>query len=148
MVTSDSPPASAGSHCCCSAGEPTSASSGAATATDLDDRIGQPDPTRLLEQQHEVELGQAETAEGLGHLDPEHAHLGQRRPHVGQATVVVDPRVAHLLGLALLVEQVAHGVAEQDLVVGEGEAHRSAYFLGRPSTRSAMTLRWISLVPA
>ena len=44
------------------------------------------------------------------------------------------------------VEQVAHRVAERELVVGEREAHR--HFLGSPSTRSAMTLRWISLVPA
>jgi hypothetical protein len=43
-------------------------------------------------------------------------------------------------------EQLALRDATRDLLVREREVH--AYFLGRPSTRSAITLRWISLVPA
>ncbi len=46
-------------------------------------------------------------------------------------------------GVALLGEEVAHGVAERELVVGEPEPHR-----GSPRRRSAAMLRWISLVPA
>ena len=117
----------------------------------LDERLGQRGPAGLLEQQHQVELVHAQPAVRLGHSEPDHAHLGQRRPHrrrrtVG-AVVGASHAGAHRVGRALLGQQVAHRVAEQQLVVGEGEAH-GGYFLGRPSTRSATMLRWISLVPA
>ena len=44
---------------------------------------------------------------------------------------------------AAVGEQRLRGVAQQDLVLGEGKVHAR----GSPSTRWAMMLRWISLVP-
>ena len=57
---------------------------------------------------------------------------------------LVGPRRAHVRGRALLREQIAQRVAQGELLLGEREPHAR----GRPSTRSAITLRWISLVPA
>ena len=47
----------------------------------------------------------------------------------------------HLAG-----EEVAQRLLEQQLVFVESEAHQAPF--GRPRMRSAITLRWISLVPA
>ena len=59
---------------------------------------------------------------------------------------IVDVR-AHERGRALAFEQLARRVAQQLLVVGEREVHRAPQRLGRPSTRWAMMLRWISELP-
>ena len=56
---------------------------------------------------------------------------------------VVDV-LTHQRGRALALHQLVPRVAEQFLVGGEGKVH---YFLGSPSTRWAMMLRWISELP-
>ena len=113
----------------------------------LDEGLGQCGAACLLEHEHEVELRATQSAIGIGREHPEHSHVGELRPHrVGTARGVA-PRRADDRGRALFFEQVAHSVAERELVVGECEPH-GAQALGSPSTRSAITLRWISFVPA
>ena len=110
----------------------------------LDDRVRQRDAARLLEDRHEVGLVKAEPAVGVGHEQTEHAHGVEARPHAAIEFAAGAPAAgAHVGRRRLLGEEVARGVAERDLVVGEREVHR-----GSPSTRSAAMLRWISLVPA
>ena len=68
-------------------------------------------------------------------------------PQRGVVAGAVVPRRAHVRGRALLVEEVAQTLGEELLVVGEREAHQVLpEEVG--GTRSAMMLRWISLVPA
>jgi hypothetical protein len=109
-------------------------------------RVRRAGPTQLLDHADEVDLGEAHAALVLGHEQGDDAHLDQAVPKAGHASVA-GPGLAQPLGRALLGQQLGHGFAEGDLVVGEGEVHRS-YFRGSPSTRSATTLRWISFVPA
>ena len=101
---------------------------------------------RLLEDEHEVDHREPEPAARLRREHSDHAHVGELLPEAGIRPVCVRPRGADVRGRALLLEELAHRVAERDLIVGEREAHRQR--LGSPSTRSAITLRWISLVPA
>ncbi len=89
----------------------------------------------------------ARPAGGLGGGEADDAGGRQGVPQAGHGPGVVLPGVAHRRRRALVGEDVADGVGEEDLVLGEAEVH-GAYFLGRPRTRSAMMLRWISLVPA
>src|SRR5204863_7137247 len=91
----------------------------------LDDGLGHARPTRLLEDEHAVEL-----------VELEQTHADAPLPQAGYATGFVLPRGAPGMRWTLLLEQVARRVAEGQLVVGEGEPHR-----GSPSTRSATTLR-------
>ena len=83
---------------------------------------------------------------GSGH-DPElWAHLGEVLPQRDVVAGAVVPRGAHVRGRALLGEEIAQTLGEELLVVGEREAHHAPR--GSWRTRSAMMLRWISLVPA
>ena len=75
------------------------------------------------------------------------AHRGRDQPS-GDAQALADVRRR-----ALLLGEGPQLGAELELVLVEGEVHglsarRSAQARGSPSTRSATTLRWISLVPA
>jgi hypothetical protein len=112
----------------------------------FDDRLGRRASSRLLEDEHDIHHVHAHTAARLGQQHADDAHLGELVPEPRDATGLVRPRFAHVRGGAPALQQLAHRVAERELVVGEGEAHD--YFLGRPRTRSAITLRWISFVPA
>ena len=99
-----------------------SASSGAAMPTVVAERLGQCDPPRLFEQQHQVDEAQPEPAVLLGHGQPHHAQLGQGGPPggAGRRGVVGGPQVVRR---ALLGEHLADGVAELELLLGEGEVH-------------------------
>ncbi len=112
----------------------------------LDDRFGERAPARLLEDQYEVDHREPEPAVRFGREHADDAHLRELVPQTGNPTGLVRPRGAYVCGRALLVEELAYRVAERDLVLGERESHRQR--LGSPSTRSAITLRWISFVPA
>src|SRR5262249_10209721 len=61
----------------------------------------------------------------------------------------IDRRVfdvgAHERGRAFAFEELAGGVAQQFLIGGQREIH--GYLRGKPSTRWAMMLRWISELP-
>src|SRR5204863_5009917 len=103
--------------------------------------------SRLLEHEHEVDLVEPEATERLRRDDTEHSHLGERSPRRRASAGRRAPCTAHRRRRAFLAQQIAHGIAQRELLVGEGEVHRG-YLRGRPSTRSATTLRWISLVPA
>jgi phasin len=96
-----------------------------------------------------VELSQrvaAETAERRRHRQPQHAHLGQLLPARRRSPAVAGPRGAHLRRRARARQKLPHRPLKHALLVGEGEPH--GYLRGSPSSRSATTLRWISLVPA
>src|SRR5439155_6757551 len=112
----------------------------------LDDRPGERMTAGLLEQQHGVDEAQAQAARAFGNEQADDPDVDELLPEPGHAPGVVGPRLADVTRRALLREQVTKRVAERELVVGEREPHRQR--LGSPRTRSAMTLRWISLVPA
>ena len=115
----------------------------------LGDRLGAGGIPEFLERQHEVEGRHVEAAVRLRGGDAEHPGGGKGLPESGDTTVGVLPGGPHRRWRALIGEDVPDGLGEHHLVVGEGELHGPVpYFLGRPSTRSAMMLRWISLVPA
>ena len=80
----------------------------------------------------------------LGDQQREDSLLGKRLPQ--RASPGARLRAAPHLRGQLAVEQLADGCGELPLILGEPEPH--GQLLGRPSTRSATRLRWISLVPA
>ena len=86
----------------------------------------------FFEDRHQVDLGHA----AREHVD--HAHLAELRPPFGRESR------ARGLGRTFLLQQLAHRAREQLLVGGRLESHDR----GKPSTRSATMLRWISFVPA
>ena len=98
----------------------------------FDQRFRQGCSACFFEDRHQVDLGHA----AREHVD--NAHLTQLRPPFGG-----EPR-ARGLRRTLLLQQLAHGAREQLLVGGRLESHDR----GKPSTRSATMLRWISFVPA
>ena len=112
----------------------------------LEQRFWQRRPAGLLEKQDQVELTHTQPTVGFGHRETDDPELGERAPQNRRVGRTGIPSCAHDLGRALLGEELPDRITEQQLIVGEREAH--AYFLGSPSTRSATTLRWISLVPA
>ena len=97
----------------------------------FDQRFRQGCSACFFEDRHQVDLGHA----AREHVD--HAHLAQLRPPFAR-----EPR-ARGFRRTFLLEQLAHRAREQLLIGGRLESHR-----GRPSTRSATMLRWISFVPA
>ena len=124
----------------------TSSSRGTRDRGVLDDRLGERGPARLLEQEHEVEVVATEPPWASGASTPS-TPISPSRATAPERPVVVRPRVAHDLGGHSFVEEVAHGVAEASW--SSVKAKRIViYRRGSPSTRSATTLRWISLVPA
>ena len=123
------------------------AAAGSATRGGLDERLGQRGPAGLLEQQRRGRPRRGPGRRPPREREPDDAHLGELRPQSRRGRPVVVPRGAHDLGRALLGQQVAHGVAKASW--SSVKAKRiAATSAGRPSTRSAMMLRWISLVPA
>ena len=92
------------------------------------------------------------TAEGLaalrlGHEQARVAHLGDLSPrrHLEPARFVLH-HATGLLERKLLREEIARRGLEEGLIFGEVELHQRGS-CGRPSTRLAMMLRWISDEP-
>ena len=120
----------------------------------LHERLGQRGTTGLLRHQHEVDVGQAHAADGFGRQHARQAELHQARPAFGVvathrgsfARLRRAGRHPQLGRRAHVVEQFADGRSHHPLLFAEREIHGP--YLGMPSTRSAMMLRWISLVPA
>ena len=119
---------------------------GHAEGRGLDDRLGCRATAGLLEDQHEIDHREPEPPARLGREHADHAHLRELVPEPGNAPSRVRPSLADVRGRALLFQELTHRVAKRELVVGESEPHGQR--LGIPSTRSAITLRWISFVPA
>ena len=113
----------------------------------LDHGPGHRRVAELLEQQDRVDDAEAHPAGVLRSEDADDAHVGELLPQRRAVGPAVLPQRAQVGGGELLREQVAETVGEQELVVGESEAHRQTPF-GSCRTRSAMMLRWISFVPA
>jgi hypothetical protein len=109
------------------------------------ERLGQRGAAGLFEHQHRVDLVAAEPAVRLGHQQAQHAELGQLAPQLRRVRAAGVPLLAHVGGRALGLEEIPGRLLEQELLLAEGEVHG---YLGSPSRRSAITLRWISLVPA
>ena len=120
----------------------------------FEEGLGQPGPPRLLEDAHQVDVAQAEAVGGLGHHGRRRPELGQHGPAVlrqrSPAVLVGQFEGAQGVRGALGVEDRAHALAQLVLLLGEGEVHGPlpSQPRGSPSSRSATTLRWISLVPA
>ncbi len=122
------------------------ASAGATTAACSTIGPGAAALPELLEQEHEVDLGAAEPTLVFRHEHAEHTHPTEMGPQLGVVPAAALPCRADVRRRALLGEEVAQALGEELLVVGEGEAHQRPR--GSCRTRSAMMLRWISLVPA
>ena len=115
----------------------------------FDDRLGKRGAAGLLERQHQRHLVETEPARTLGHQHAQDAELGERRPaRRDRAPCSLLPDGAHRGRRTDALEHAADAVAEAELLLVEREMHAVGQSRGRPSTRSAMTLRWISLVPA
>ena len=113
----------------------------------LHDRFRHRESSGLFEHEHEVDKREPEPSCRLRGEHADHAHGGELIPETGHTAGGVRPRGAHVRRRAFVDEEVAGRVADRELLFGEGEVH-GCYFRGRPRTRSAITLRWISLVPA
>src|SRR5206468_3855434 len=111
-----------------------------------DHRLGERGAAELLVEQHGRGLVEAEPALLLGDGEARDPELGELAPELGRAPRIALPERADAGRRALAGEEVAHRLLERQLVVVEEEAHRG--YRGRPSRRSAITLRWISFVPA
>ena len=82
----------------------------------------------------------------LRHGRAEPAELGEIRPR-GRVPALLRVRdLGHALQGQRVAQVVARAVAQLSLILAERELHHR--LLGRPSTRSAMTLRRTSDVPA
>ena len=112
----------------------------------LDDRLRHRATAGLLEDEHEIDHREAEPAARLRREHSDDAHVGELLPEAGDTAGRVRPGGANVRGRAFLLQQLTHRVAKRDVIVGEREAHGQRR--GIPSTRSAITLRWISFVPA
>ena len=117
----------------------------------------------LLRHEHRVERLQAGAAVVLGHQQAGPAGLDRRRPQVGERAAV--SRLAGGLDRLVPSQSAARGVAQELLLVGEGEVHDATASRslarsslngtplssrgsgGSPSTRSPIVLRRISSVP-
>ena len=86
---------------------------------------------QLLGDDHQLGRGRARAAELLGEGKAEQLHVRQHPLQVGGRSGVVVPRLGDLRR-ARTRHQVAHGVAEELLLVGESEVHRS---LSSPARR-------------
>ena len=111
-----------------------------------DHRLGQPRAPGLLQEKDEIDLVHSHSIVLLRDQKARHADLGQAGPELGRATGLGLPERPNPLRCALGLEEVVHGVPQQQLIFGEVKTH--GQLLGSPRIRSAMTLRWISLVPA
>ena len=92
----------------------------------LQDRLREGGAARLLEEQDEVDLVETQAPVRLGHGEAHDAHPRELVPQLGRAAGSGSPHGAHVRGRALLLEHLAHRVAEEHLVVGELEAHVSS----------------------
>jgi hypothetical protein len=121
--------------------------SGTAPDGDLGDRLGQRGAPALLEHRDERLLVEAEAAELLRRHDPEEPGVCEHPRERVRAAALRRPRCAHRRRRTPALEQRARPCLERAHVRVEGEVH-PRYLRGSPSNRSAMTLRWISFVPA
>jgi hypothetical protein len=113
----------------------------------LDPGAGHRVAPECLERDDEVHLAGIETAALLGDEQPGDAELGEAVPQLQpRPGVALGPGPDHTGGVGT-GEQVVEDLGEALLLLGEREPHRRGSF-GRPRTRSATMLRWISLVPA
>ena len=113
----------------------------------IDDRLRYVGAAQFDRDQRRFDQPQPEAALRLRHDQPGQPHLDQPAPdrRVAPAFGIEAPQ--HL-GAVRALEEGAHAVAQLDLVLGEREVHQPAPMRGRPSSRSAMMLRWISFDPA
>lgn len=109
------------------------------------DGQGHVEPPERLHREGDVADVAARPAHVLGQGHPEQArlHEGNRGGGVKGAARC---RPQHV-GTCMLAQGSGHSFGKAALVIGELSSHRVAS-RGRPRPRSAMMLRWISLVPA
>ena len=122
-----------------------SGTTSAATSAKGSGRAAQPG---LFEHTDQFDRTEAQATVGLGSQEADGAQLGQDLPPGARRGVAGRVRGALGQGAqradgALGVEDLAHALAQGQLVVGEGEAHGPVPRLqrGSPSRRSATTLR-------
>ncbi len=112
----------------------------------FDHRSGHGMAAELFDGDDEIDRVGPETVVLLRDEQTVDAGLGQSLPHLQtRCRVAAVPRTDHLRHVRLGEQGVDTG---REVLMGlvECESHRSP--LGRPSSRSAMTFFWISLVPA
>jgi hypothetical protein len=109
-------------------------------------RIGNREVTQFLLYQHPVQITQRDAAERFRHGKCGQALIGELGAQIGRATALRFPDLAQHFRRRFDHQELADCVAEGELLFFKGEVHAQA--LGSPSMRSAIMLRWISLVPA
>jgi hypothetical protein len=80
-------------------------------------------PPRLLEHDHEVDPAEARPAILLGDQEPEGSLLRQGLPELGGMSVGRLRQAADLRHRTAVVQELAHGVAQKALLLGETEIH-------------------------
>ena len=125
-------------HCCAVAPDHLAGEHG------LGHRGGHQRTAEFLEHEHEIDERQA-GALVLG-VDQQRlqAQAAQALPQLGVEAARGGARLARPPAVA---QEAAHAVAQLVLLGVEVEVHGGAGYFGRPSTCSAMMLRWISEVP-
>ena len=101
--------------------------------------------SELLEHQDGVELGEPEAARVFRHQQAENPSICKGFPDLPAPARGLSTARARLGG-QLRGEDLAYRSGQLALIAGEPETHHAP--LGSLRTRSATTLRWISLVPA
>jgi hypothetical protein len=88
-----------------------------------DHGLGAGGAPRLLEQEHEIDLVEAETTTRFGDEHAGHAELSELLPELRAAPRLGLPERAHERGRALLGEEIAQRLLEEQLVFVEAEPH-------------------------
>ena len=116
----------------------------------IGERIGDGEVTQLLGHQRPSHIAHAQAAFGFGHGQRGQTLGRDFAAHLGRAARIGFPNFAQHFGGCFGHEKTADRVAKKQFVFAEGEVHGGVpdQFLGKPSKRSAMMLRWISLLPA
>ena len=103
--------------------------------------------TQFLGHQGPGHIVHAQATESFGDRQCGQALLGDLVTQIRGATDIGFPDFTEHFGGRFGHQKTADGLAKRDLVFGKGKVHARPHF-GRPSMRSAIMLRWISLVPA
>jgi hypothetical protein len=113
----------------------------------LQQRFRKRRPAGLLHQQDQIDLVQPKPPLIGGRREANHAHLGQATPALGRPPLLPLRHRPQVLGGAFGLQELAKRLGELSLLGLERKPHAGQPF-GKPRIRSAMTFRWISLVPA
>ena len=85
--------------------------------------FSQSDAPRFFEDQDEIPFVETQASEFFGNKQTGYADLGEARPEFIRASCVRLPKRPDALRRALGLQEVAHGLAKQGLILTETEFH-------------------------